>query len=91
VHLGLSKQELLRMSPREFKALTRCYQEREERMDRRFATLQAFYVNCNSDKRLTADDFMGKKTTRKYPTNRELEQGLTAMFGCGPGKEKQNG
>ena len=77
------------MSPREFHALTKCYQEREERMDRRFATMQAFYVNCNSEQKLTADDFMGnKQSNKRRPTNDEqLENDLVRLFGCGPGKE----
>jgi hypothetical protein len=87
VHLGLSKREFLAMSPKEFHALTRCYQDREERMDRRFATMQAFYANCNSDKTFTADDFMGRPQPKQYPSDEQLELDLVNLFGCGPGKE----
>jgi hypothetical protein len=80
------------MSPKEFYALTKCYQEQEERMDRRFATMQAFYVNCNSDKKLTADDFMGTTKRKVTPPVNEhfLETQLTALFGVGPGKVETN-
>jgi hypothetical protein len=85
VHLGLTKKEFLRMSPREFHAMTKCYQEREERMDRRFATMMEIYAKCHGVE-LTADDFMGKDRDREHD-DKVLEQSLTALFGCGPGFE----
>ena len=90
MNLNLSKAEFLAMSPKEFHALTKCYQDREERMDRRIATLQAFYVNCNSEMELTSDDFMTTKRVAKK-ANSVLENQLTVLFGCGPGVEKRKG
>lgn len=75
------------MSPKEFCALTRSYQDQEERMDRRFATMQAFYAQCNGLK-LTTEDFMSSNKP-VYPTDEQLERDLTAMFGVGPKKAKQ--
>lgn len=86
MHLGVSKAEFLAMSPKEFHALTKCYQEREERMDRRFATMLEVYAKSNGLE-LTTEDFMGRKTS---PTDDQLELQLTSIFGCGP-KVKQNG
>ena len=78
------------MSPREFHALTKCYQDREERMDRSFASMQAVYAQCCGSK-LTTEDFMSKpktKAQKHYPTNEQLERNLTVLFGCGPKKVK---
>ncbi len=88
--LGLSRGEFLRMSPREFFALTKRYQEHEERMDRRVASFQAFYHNINTGSKFSADDFMGKpqKKAKRYPTDEQLERQLTTIFGVGPKKQK---
>ena len=64
--------------------MTKCYQDREERMDRRFATTQALYAQCHGAA-LTSDDFMGKRKEKTYPTDEQLEEQLTTIFGCGPG------
>jgi hypothetical protein len=81
------------MSPREFHTLTKRFQELEERKDRRVATLQAFYLNCQTGSKTTADDFLGTRQQEKPKanalTNKQMERTLTTMFGVGPGKEKK--
>jgi predicted DNA binding CopG/RHH family protein len=87
VNLGLSKKEFLAMSPKEFYAMNKCYQERMEYMDWHMAGLKSFYANSNGLK-ITAEEFMGKRsrvTIRR--SNNDLERDLVNLFGCGPGKE----
>jgi hypothetical protein len=87
--LGLSRAEFLRMSPKEFYALSRCYQERIEHIDWHMAGLKSFYAQCKGAS-ITAEEFMGKKKkpARKASMSDErLEAQLTSLFGVGPGKD----
>ena len=81
------------MSPKEFYALSRCYQERMEHMDWQMAGLKSFYAQCKGAS-ITAEEFMGKKKTasNKRTSNpplmdEQLEMQLTSLFGVGPERE----
>lgn len=79
------------MSPKEFHALNRAYNERVEHMDWQFAGLKATIAQCHGCK-VTAADFMSMKEkmkVNKYPSDKQLERSLEIAFGCGPTKAKK--
>jgi hypothetical protein len=77
------------MSPKEFYALSRCYQEHLEHLDWQIAGMKSFYAQCKGVS-ITAEEFMGKKkqaSKKRLPSDEELTSTLESLFGCGPGKE----
>jgi hypothetical protein len=76
------------MSPKEYSALCKCYQEQVDHLDWHMAGLKAVIANCAGVK-ITAEDFMGKRKETTYPTDEQLEEQLTSIFGCGPDTQKE--
>ena len=81
------------MSPKEFYALSRCYNERVENTEWQVAGFKSFYARCKGVD-ISAEEFMGKKkASKKRPTqtDEQLEMQLTQLFGVGPVKEINHG